>query len=105
MLNLVLSPLETTNDIEIVERKGTGHPDSICDALAETLSRNLCLEYKRRFGEILHHNVDKALLCAGCAEPAFGGGRVTVPIKILLAGRAVGKIRNEVIPIEERERG
>jgi S-adenosylmethionine synthetase len=101
MLNLVLSPLETANDIEIVERKGTGHPDSICDALAETLSRNLCLEYKHRFDEILHHNVDKALLCAGCAEPAFGGGRVTVPIKILLAGRAVGKIRNEVIPIEE----
>src|SRR5262249_38064965 len=65
------------------------------------LSRNLCLEYKRRYGEILHHNVDKALLCGGRADPAFGGGRVVVPIKILLAGRAVGKIGNQVLPIEE----
>src|SRR5262245_3346611 len=101
MLEFVLSSLEISDEVEIVERKGTGHPDSICDALAETLSRNLCLEYKRRYGEILHHNVDKALLCGGRADPAFGGGRVVVPIKILLAGRAVSKIGNQVLPIEE----
>ena len=55
--------------VEVVERKGIGHPDTICDALAETLSRNLCNEYLRRFGDILHHNVDKALLAAGRSEP------------------------------------
>ena len=52
------------NLVEVVERKGLGHPDTICDALAETLSRNLCREYRRRFGDILHHNVDKGLLGA-----------------------------------------
>ena len=58
-----LDPADTTT--EVVERKGLGHPDTICDALAEELSRNLCREYVRRFGSILHHNVDKALLAGG----------------------------------------
>src|SRR5262245_18725021 len=101
MFDLVLSPLEIPKQIEIVERKGAGHPDSICDALAEALSRNLCVEYKRRCGEILHHNVDKALLCGGRADPAFGGGSVVSPIQIFLAGRAIGKVGSEVLPVKE----
>src|SRR5574338_716883 len=101
MFELVLSPFEKLDDVEVVERKGVGHPDSICDALAENLSRNLCNEYQRRFGEILHHNVDKALLCAGRATPAFGGGSVTAPIRVHLAGRAVTKIGNDALPIED----
>jgi S-adenosylmethionine synthetase len=87
--------------VEIVERKGLGHPDSICDALAENLSRNLCRHYLDRFGTILHHNVDKALLCGGRAVPAFGGGHVRVPIDIYLSGRAVGEVGNESIPVDE----
>lgn len=98
MFELVVSRLESADDVEVVERKGLGHPDTICDALAETLSRNLCREYRSRFGRVLHHNVDKALLCAGKAAPAFRGGRVIEPIRILLAGRA---ITNETIPIAE----
>ncbi|MGD9885453.1 MAG: methionine adenosyltransferase, partial [Reyranella sp.] len=87
--------------VEIVERKGLGHPDSICDALAENLSRNLCRHYLDRFGVILHHNVDKALLCGGSTIPAFGGGQVKEPIDIYLSGRAVGAVGNQVIPIDE----
>lgn len=87
--------------VEIVERKGLGHPDSICDALAETLSRNLCRHYLDRFGAILHHNVDKALLCGGRALPAFGGGHVEVPIDIHLSGRATSGLGNDSIPIDE----
>jgi S-adenosylmethionine synthetase len=101
MFTIVISPLETANEVEIVERKGIGHPDTICDALAETLSRNLCQEYQRRFGEILHHNVDKALLCGGRATAAFGGGSIIAPINIYLAGRAITNVGNDVIPIKE----
>ncbi|MBO4552566.1 MAG: methionine adenosyltransferase, partial [Candidatus Methanomethylophilaceae archaeon] len=43
-------------DIEIVERKGIGHPDSVSDALAETVSRALCKMYKKEIGTVLHHN-------------------------------------------------
>jgi len=65
MDHLILSTLDTTEEpAEVVERKGLGHPDTICDALAEVLSRHLCREYRRRFGAILHHNVDKALRAA-----------------------------------------
>jgi S-adenosylmethionine synthetase len=88
-------------EIEVVERKGLGHPDTICDALAESFSRNLCREYRRRFGEILHHNVDKALLCGGQAAPAFTGGKILAPINIYLAGRAIVALREDLIPIEE----
>ena len=87
--------------VEIVERKGLGHPDSICDALAENLSRNLCRHYLDRFGEILHHNVDKALLCGGSALPAFGGGHVSAPIDIHMSGRAVGLVGNCPIPLDD----
>ena len=101
MFPIVISPLQSTDEVEVVERKGIGHPDSICDALAETLSRNLCKEYQRRFGEILHHNVDKALLCGGRATAVFGGGNVTAPIQIYLAGRAIAEVGRETIPISE----
>ena len=62
--------------VEIVERKGIGHPDTICDALAEELSRTLCQFYLDNFGLILHHNVDKALLWGGTSLPKFGGGKI-----------------------------
>jgi S-adenosylmethionine synthetase len=101
MLPIMISPLGTVDDVEIVERKGVGHPDTICDALAETLSRNLCREYQHRFGRVLHHNVDKALLSGGQAAPAFGGGSVTAPIRIFLAGRAITTVGSEAVPLNE----
>ena len=45
-------------DVEIVERKGKGHPDSLIDGASEAVSLGLCEYYIRRFGAILHHNVD-----------------------------------------------
>jgi S-adenosylmethionine synthetase len=90
-MDLVLSRLVATPadaPMEIVERKGRGHPDTLCDALAERASVALCRAYRERFGTILHHNVDKALLRAGASRPAFGGGEVLAPIEIYLAGRA-----------------
>ena len=103
MLPIVISPLNIDEEgaVEIVERKGLGHPDTICDALAENFSRNLCREYRKRFDRILHHNVDKALLCGGRAKPEFGGGIVLEPIEIYLAGRAITATAGETIPINE----
>lgn len=90
----------TASPIEIVERKGLGHPDTLCDALAEALSLALCRYYLEHFGLILHHNVDKALLWGGTTEPAFNGGRVTVPMEIFLAGRATREFRGAKVPVE-----
>lgn len=87
--------------VEVVERKGLGHPDSICDALCERLSNDLSRYYLDRHGAILHHNVDKCLLFGGVASPAFGGGEVRAPIEIYLSGRAAGEWRGASTPIEE----
>ena len=87
--------------LEIVERKGLGHPDTICDALADNLSIALSRAYLERFGIVLHHNVDKALLCGGAARPAFGGGQMLEPIEVYLAGRATAEFRGIRIPVEE----
>ena len=87
--------------IEIVERKGQGHPDYLIDSASEAVSRELCKYYLNNFGVILHHNVDKGLLVGGKANPYFGGGEVVEPINIIVAGRAVTQIlRNgEITPI------
>jgi S-adenosylmethionine synthetase len=87
--------------VEIVERKGVGHPDTICDALAEEASRALSRFYLERFGRVLHHNVDKALLCGGSAKARFGGGEIVAPIEIILAGRATSEFEGVAIPTVE----
>lgn len=93
MKNIVITPITFepvyAQQVEIVERKGIGHPDTICDYLAEELSVALCKWYQENFGMIMHHNVDKALLVGGRAEPIFGGGEVIEPIEIYLVGRAI----------------
>ncbi len=87
--------------VEFVEHKGAGHPDTICDALAETLSAGLSRMYLERFGQVLHHNVDKALLRAGRARPEFGGGEVLAPIELYLCGRAAIEVKGVRLPVEE----
>lgn len=91
--------------LEVVERKGAGHPDSLCDAAAERFSAALSALYVERAGHVLHHNVDKALLSAGATAAAFGGGRWIAPVRFFLGGRATTRIGDETIPVEEIARG
>jgi S-adenosylmethionine synthetase len=88
------------SEVEIVERKGLGHPDTICDALAEELSIALSRFYLEEFGLILHHNVDKVLLWGGVSRPAFGGGEVIEPMEIFLAGRATLSFKGQAVPVD-----
>jgi S-adenosylmethionine synthetase len=88
-------------DIEVVERKGLGHPDTMCDGIAEHICVRLCRYYLEHCGRILHHNVDKILLVGGAARPSFGGGEVVEPIEIYLAGRATEEYRGKRIPTHE----
>ena len=92
-------PLEQ-QEIELVERKGIGHPDSVADGLAESISRALCHEYLDRFGAVLHHNTDKTQIVAGRSRPVFGGGEVICPLYILLTGRATRVFKEEEIPVD-----
>jgi S-adenosylmethionine synthetase len=75
-------------EVEIVERKGLGHPDTICDLVMERISQALWREYRRRCGKVLHYNCDKGLLVAGQVERRFGGGRVIEPMRLIIGDRA-----------------
>lgn len=105
MRNIIIEKINTLpikkQKIEIIERKCSGHPDTICDAICEAVSRDLSKEYKKRFGRVLHHNVDKALLVAGSSQPKFGGGKVITPIKIIISGRATAKIGNKKVNVKQ----
>lgn len=74
--------------VEIVERKGIGHPDTICDAVVEAIALEVAQTYENLFGEILHFNIDKALLAAGKVEKGFGWGNVVKPITLYIGDRA-----------------
>jgi S-adenosylmethionine synthetase len=82
-------------NVEIVERKGLGHPDYIADGVAEAVSRGLCSYYLSHYNTILHHNVDKVLVVGGQANPRFGGGEVLHPIRIIVSGRATSYVKTE----------
>ena len=105
MVNIIVSSLDFeyvgNQFAEIVERKGIGHPDTICDSIAEELSVALSNLYLEEFGAIMHHNVDKALLVGGIAEPIFGGGKVISPIEIYIVGRAIKEKEGKRLPVEE----
>lgn len=85
--------------IELVERKGKGHPDSLCDAVAEDVSLALCREYLKAFGRILHYNADKAMLVAGRSEPKIGGGKMLEPMRLVLGDRASSRCDGKLIDV------
>jgi S-adenosylmethionine synthetase len=83
---------------EFVERKGIGHPDSIADGLAESVSRSLCKMYLEKYGRILHHNTDEVQVVGGQSAPVFGGGSILEPIYVLLVGRATTEVNGQRLP-------
>ena len=91
----------TKQKVELVERKGIGHPDSICDGLAESVSRGLSKEYIKRCGHILHHNTDQVELVGGQSNPLWGEKEIENPAYILLSGRATSKFEDLDIPVGE----
>jgi S-adenosylmethionine synthetase len=103
MVNINIEPIRTTNveddSVEIVERKGFGHPDTIINSLVDSIS----VEYFKHWKQ--HHNFDKATLFAGVTEPAFGGGKIIKPPTICLGDRATTNIdgkKVDIHPVIER---
>ena len=105
MRNIIVEDLKQTplekQRVEIVERKGLGHPDYICDAVMDHISIRLSKEYLEKSGSILHHNVDKSLLVAGEAEPRFNGGIVKQPMLFVFGDRATSEFNGTKINVGE----
>jgi S-adenosylmethionine synthetase len=105
MRNIVVEDLKQTplenQSIEIVERKGLGHPDYICDAVMDQISIGLSKEYLKKAGCVLHHNVDKSLLVAGEVDVAFGGGKVKQPMLFVFGDRATSEFNGQKIDVDQ----
>jgi len=93
-------PLEE-QDLEIVERKGVGHPDHICDAIMNEVSVALSKEYLKQYGHVQHHNIDKGLLAAGEVKRRYGGGEVKRPMLMVFGDRATYDVDGDPIPVDE----
>jgi S-adenosylmethionine synthetase len=100
--------LETLSDspmsrrrLELVERKGLGHPDTMCDSLVETVSVALNRMYLDRLGAIAHYNIDKALLVAGQCAKTFGSGKMSRPMQLYIGDRATYEVGSARLPVEE----
>ncbi|MEM4366783.1 MAG: methionine adenosyltransferase [Candidatus Anstonellales archaeon] len=83
--------------LEMVERKGRGHPDTLTDNIVEAISRELSKIYLEELGYIAHHNVDKAQITGGKVfidRNGFKAHRLLKPIHIYLSGRASDEIKD-----------
>ncbi len=89
----------TERKVEVVERKGLGHPDFICDSIMNQVSIELCKEYMERFGAIMHHNIDKGMLVAGEVKTKFGGGVILKPMRLIFGDRATFEVEGEIIDV------
>jgi S-adenosylmethionine synthetase len=88
-------------DIQVVERKGAGHPDTLSDALAEELSRVYANYTLKEFGYILHNDFDKVGIIGGKSRVKFGEGSIIKPITLLLNYRASYSFGGSTIPVED----
>lgn len=91
----------TEQRVEIVERKGVGHPDYMCDSMMDAISVALSQEYIKEFGMVLHHNIDKGLLAAGRTKKDYGDGKVIKPMELYIGDRATFKANGKKIPVAE----
>lgn len=102
---ILISTLPSINveelPFELVERKGVGHPDTICDAIAERASQYYSRYCMEQFGRIAHHWFDKVMLIGGEAEIDYGFGQLLAPYKVIFAGKGARQYGEKAIPVEE----
>ncbi|MEM3227931.1 MAG: methionine adenosyltransferase [Candidatus Micrarchaeaceae archaeon] len=93
-------PIEE-QDVEYVERKGIGHPDSLIDGIVEKAAVELSKYYIDKTGLVLHHNIDKGLIVGGTSTAKYGSGEITSPIEVIIAGRATKEFKGIKIPVDD----
>jgi len=87
--------------IEIVERKGIGHPDTLADKLAEELSRVYSIYCLKNFNCILHHNIDKLYIGGGLFVMKKNKITKINPIRVELNGRVSNTMNGKKIDLEK----
>lgn len=96
-INIHLGQNPADLPVEVVERKGIGHPDTLADALAERMSVAYARYTRSRFGAVLHHNLDKLYLRGGHARTGLGTFEMTEPFVLVVGGRVSNSFADEEI--------
>nr|WP_233518563.1 methionine adenosyltransferase [Streptomyces corynorhini] len=87
--------------VEVVERKGLGHPDTLADSIAELASIRYSEYCLTEFGAVLHHNLDKVAVLGGRARFGDSDGTYDRPVRIVFGGRASASFGGRAIPLRE----
>ncbi|MBP0460844.1 methionine adenosyltransferase [Streptomyces montanisoli] len=87
--------------VEVVERKGVGHPDTLADSIAELASIRYSEYCLREFGAILHHNLDKVAVLGGRARFGDTDGTYDRPVRVIFGGRISKTFAGRAIPVRE----
>lgn len=87
------------NYIEVTERKGIGHPDTLADMLALECSKAYAKYCLNNYGCVLHYNLDKLYIGGGLFK--YEGGRVLKKSNIIvnLNGRVTNTMNGEKIDL------
>ncbi|MGQ4453202.1 methionine adenosyltransferase [[Kitasatospora] papulosa] len=88
-------------DVEVVERKGVGHPDTLADSIAELASIRYSEYCLREFGAVLHHNLDKVAVLGGRARFGDTDGTYDRPVRVIFGGRISTFFAGSTIPVRE----
>ncbi|HKE00499.1 MAG TPA: methionine adenosyltransferase [Planctomycetota bacterium] len=81
--------------------RGIGHPDEIAAGLARAAALALEEEAAKSHVPDPMVTLDASMLLPGAAAPRFGGGRMTLPMRVVLAGLTSGMPRRTVGELEE----
>ncbi|KUN17646.1 S-adenosylmethionine synthetase [Streptomyces corchorusii] len=100
-LSALRTPLPHELPVEVVERKGIGHPDTLADGIAELAS----IRYSRHCldvaGAVLHHNLDKVAVLGGRAAFTDTDGVYDRPLRIVFGGRISTSFAGQELPVRE----
>lgn len=95
------SSLADDIEVEVCERKGLGHPDTLSDGLAEACSNAYSRYCREKFGAVLHHNLDKMGIRGGLFDIDYGRADFKAPPIVLVGGRISSSFGGEEIPVRE----
>ncbi len=94
------TPIDRTR-VEVVERKGLGHPDTLADTIAEMFSMRYSQWTEAAFGYVPHHWVDKCMVIGGESRNDFGDSAMVQPITVLVVGKVTDRVGSTQIPLAD----
>ncbi|WP_433358583.1 methionine adenosyltransferase [Streptosporangium sp. CA-115845] len=95
------TPLPHDLAVEVVERKGIGHPDTLADGIAELASIRYSQHCLQKVGGVLHHNLDKVAVLGGRAAFTDTDGIYDRPLRVVFGGRISTSFAGRPLPVRE----